>query len=295
MKVIFNHPPIGKNNPLWYFDPANAAHYPNPNTNGVYIYGLRLMVNGEYKFVPTVVGEGNLLSRLYKDHYLGKFKNPLSNLTCNSNLRIGDKKELWNFSNFICTHLDLQLKYNQMLNYDTTIKNKFTLAHFWNELVYFQDFRFYEYLISHQTSVKRDLNIVEAVEDLKTKLYGNLAMEYIWKIKATLSNFNSHFYFVYADLYDKYHIILDDPDVNSKYFEWDNPKKYDKSSNGKKITKVIENTVKEALNKINISTTADSSKGVLPLQIDLSLIQNELVNVGGHNYGFPDYDKVLKI
>jgi hypothetical protein len=282
MKVTLNHPPTGTSNPLMDFDPSNPEHY--PKTNGIYVYGLRLMVDKEYKFVPIVVGEGNLFSRLFKDHYLKKFKNPFSNLMCSTSLAIGDKKELWNFSNFICSRSVVKNVYNQMAIYDSTQSAlRYQLGPKINELIYFQDFRFYEHLIAPPATCKKDLNVVETVNELKNGLNGNLAMEYIWKIEATLTNFKSHFYFVYADLNDDEHVNINIDDQIAT------------SNKTMKLTERIELATKIALQKISINTSAKAVGEIVKMEIDLSLIQNELVNVGGHDYGFPDYSKQVKI
>lgn len=283
MKVKFNHPPTGTSNPFWDFDPTNQRHYPQ-KTKGVYIYGLRLIVNGEYKFVPIVVGEGDLFKRLYKDHYLGKFKNPYSNLICSSKLKIGDRKELWNFSNFVNSHFDLQLKYHQILDYDFNTKDRFKFASKWPELIYFQDFRFYENKISPPFTIQNDIDIVNAVIELKNRFpYNNMAMEYTWKIITTLANFRKHFYFVYADVNNQEHVSINSIDQILL------------SESKAKLTEHIEHATKKALQTININTSAKDINRNIKIGIDLSEIENELVNVGEHTYGFPNYNKKLII
>jgi hypothetical protein len=51
--------------------------------------------------------------------------------------------------------------------------------------------------------------------------------------------------------------------------------------------KGIEDTVKQKLHKIGIFTTAKANKNIKVLDVDLSLIQDDLINVGGHVYGNP--------
>ena len=77
MTVTFKHPPVPtlenpdvlSLDPFNEFNPANELHY--PTKAGVYIYGLRVEVEGQgRKFVPLCVGEaGDLRERLFKDHY----------------------------------------------------------------------------------------------------------------------------------------------------------------------------------------------------------------------------------
>jgi hypothetical protein len=70
MKETFKHPPtLGSTKPFEEFDPSNPDHY--PDGVGVYIYGLRLDIEGlGKKFVPLCVGETSTLKkRLFNEHY----------------------------------------------------------------------------------------------------------------------------------------------------------------------------------------------------------------------------------
>jgi hypothetical protein len=93
----------------------------------------------------------------------------------------------------------------------------------------------------------------------------NSISELITRIITTLNNFRKDFYYVYAS----------DSTENNKGIVL--------SSSASR--KHVEYQVKVSLNKINIHTTA-AAKTVIttPIQVDLSQIQNELVNVGGHLY-----------
>ncbi len=65
MRVVFHHPPTNSQNPFNDFVPSNIDHY--PNCSGIYIYGLKLVVDGVKKFVPMYVGiSDNLQKRLYQ-------------------------------------------------------------------------------------------------------------------------------------------------------------------------------------------------------------------------------------
>ena len=101
--MILKQPPVfdstGKlsQNPFVDFDPKNPNHY--PKGAGVYIYGIRVVIEGEMKFVPICVGETvNLRIRLFEDHFVGKYLKNLENLTALKPKSIKEKKELWDFS-----------------------------------------------------------------------------------------------------------------------------------------------------------------------------------------------------
>jgi hypothetical protein len=66
-------------NPFIDFNPSNPNHY--PQGAGVYISGIRVVIDGEINFVPICVGETkDLKKRLFEDHFVGKFLKNLENL-----------------------------------------------------------------------------------------------------------------------------------------------------------------------------------------------------------------------
>jgi len=116
------HPPVvdsfGKfsNDPFNDFDPNNRMHY--PNGSGVYIYGIKVEIDGICKFVPLCVGESlDLKKRIFNDHYKGKFFKNYLNLFSKKQKQIKEKKELWDFSKNKMSILDLAKIYCDMRVY----------------------------------------------------------------------------------------------------------------------------------------------------------------------------------
>jgi hypothetical protein len=145
MNIEFQVPP--NTTSLANFEPANRNHYPDSSEKGIYIYGIRLRVNSELKFVPVVVGEGSLVSRLYIDHYQKKFLNPINFIAGYSKKRSGDPKELWDFSKLDVNNKDLNGLYTDICKYNSPHKKggKTKMASHLNHLLYFQDVNFYNY------------------------------------------------------------------------------------------------------------------------------------------------------
>jgi len=264
--IKLKHPPlidsngVLSKNPFFDFDPQNSLHY--PKGSGIYIYGIKVEVDGEMKFVPICVGESkDLKKRLYNDHYIGKFKNPSDILNNGQQLKLGDNKELWDFSKKKYSIKHIQLVYNQMYNYNSTKSVlRYNLLRLLSELIYFQDFRFYENLFNPPANVKNDLNIVDTVIEIQKRYNNQVAKVYVSKIKAALDNFTNNFYFVYAN-------TVDNEDINL-------------SSQEARLN--IEVKLNQALiDQFDIYTTADNRRTGrdFPIQFDLSLISNQLVNL----------------
>lgn len=282
MKVVFKHPPTGTKNPLRHFDPSNPNHYPKKGTYGVYIYGLRLKINGVLKFIPIVVGEGDLFVRLFNDHYNKKFAIPLLNILGRSGKKSKDAKELWDFAKTHYTLPELSRIYADMKKYDSQIgkRGKLSKIVHLNHLIFFQDHNFF--LLKHGASTfgKKNIKIEQSIQYLINMLVSRYAANsnnignHISKIISTLANFRDNFYYVFACCEDN----DDKIDYNDEYIRWS-----------------IEKQTKNKLDGIKLYTTADARKGSLvpKHKIDLRKVQNELVNVGGHKYGYPDYNSPL--
>ena len=278
--ITFHHPPTGTNNPLRDFQPNNQNHYPG-NVPGIYIYGIRTKVEGDLKFVPLVVGETkNLRNRLFNDHYCGKFRIPfLKSLGLPAPRNAGDRKEVWNFPTAESSLAHIKSVYSDINHYNlfnnagTKAQNSATLNH----LLFFQNTNFFDfkYIGRPRTNQGTDIPIEDAVEYL-SKLainpFANCpAISFdTSKLIATLANFSENFYFVHADSI-----------TSTSGGQLDLSKHTDRQ--------VIENTIKEALgNNLKIQTSAKAGNRIVPLQIDLSNIQSDLVNVGDHKYVDPN-------
>lgn len=273
MNIIFHHPPTKTKNPLVDFDPSNPKHYPGEKEEGVYIYGIRARVAGTLKFIPLVVGEGgDLFKRLYKDHYLGKFANPLAILLGNNTLKSGDPKEIWDFSNTNLSTSDLNDIYCDIKSYNNQIgkRGKVSLVADLNHLLFFQNCDYFHLRYGgKQLAKKKDIGTHEAVGYLMDMLNNGYAhhshkiQQHAVRIILSLSNFKDRYYYVYA------------PTSSIK----------DKGLTKRETRESIEKRTKDLLNTINIYTTADSRKGAsIQCPVNLSNIADELVNNGVHNY-----------
>lgn len=277
MTITFHHPPTGTVNPLIDFEPWNTKHYPNNDEVGVYICGLRAKVAGELKFIPIVVGEGNLYDALCKRHYDGKYVKAFNNLT-NTPKNISEKKEIWDFSKWRYELVDLLDIYTDMDFYDGLPRNNRNNLTFLTQiaslksLLYFQNNQFYNFRFGF-TETQADIRADEAVfllgEKCENQAYANckyLIRANTTNLILTLKNFTENFYFVYAV----------EPTLNL-------PNQKDARAN----RLAAEIATKSALKRIGIKTTADSNrKGNIDvnLEIDLSLVQNELVNISNHPF-----------
>jgi hypothetical protein len=269
MKIIFQHPPTGTKDPFKDFEPWNPRHY--PEGGGVYIYGLRTIVNGVLKFIPLVVGQSDdLQNRLHKDHYMGKFANPLAIILGNGSLHSGDPKEIWDFSNSFLTIPELVKIYKDIDSYDNTLGKKNKVAHvaLLKNLIFFQDCNFFH--LKHAVNPifkKKNIKTEQSVKYLVNMLTGGLTkntndiIQHISKILLSLNCFRDSFYFVYAIKSEGINLL----------------NMHDRES--------AEKATKKQLKSIKLYTTADARKGKeMPIQIDLTEIQDELVNVGSRQY-----------
>ena len=277
LKITFHHPPVSKLiNPLENFHPWLEEFYPPENEQGIYIYGIRAKVGERIKFIPLVVGQsGDLLKRLYQDHYLGKFATPLDRLLGKKVKASGDAKEIWDFSGNDFELADIKDIYNDALSYDTkpprgTSKVKHVAK--LDKLIFFQDADFFH----EKTGIaklpgKTDLKIEESIyylmflSSLSKPNELDSTSQCITRIISTLINFKSNFYYVYASTTN-------------------NSKDLNKYLSNKEHRENLEYEIKEKLRLIGIHTTAKARKSKTPIKInlDLSKVQDELVNVGSH-------------
>lgn len=201
--MILKHPPaqdsngILLKNPFNDFDPSNSGHY--PKGAGVYIYGIKVNIDGEIKFIPLCVGESkDLWSRLYTDHFMGKFVKNFHNLSASKCKSIKENKELWDFSKTSMSILEISKIYCDLRLYTVlnsgnkrTSQNHMLKLNQLKYLIYFQNENFFnaKYGHAHQMNHKN----ISASEACRLFPSSNL------QISPTLANFVSNFYFVYAD------------------------------------------------------------------------------------------------
>jgi hypothetical protein len=284
MTITFHHPPVpNSTNPLVDFQPADINHYPGNDEKGIYIYGIRAKVDGGLKFIPIVVGEGgDLRKRLYNDHYLGKFATPLARLFGDLSRASGDAKEIWDFSKYEFTLSEIIDIFDDALKYDTKPAKGITkVAHVacLKNLIFFQDAAFFH----QKTKIVKlpwitNLRIEEAIYYLMTLSSQkepdkfNDISNIITRITSTLINFKSNFYYVYTSNKDE-----------------NNSEEVNNILTNVPTRKGVEFIIKDKLRLIHIYTTADAknSGALTKINIDLSKVQDELVNVGNHGYNDP--------
>jgi hypothetical protein len=237
--------------------PYAAGHYKIPEVPGVYIYGLLLdfiSASGqlEQKFCPTAVGEsGNLWRRLHKDKY--------------ERYKTGGKgvKELFDFSHTTNTRLILKRIYNDMYVYDNHLNGRNKLTKLigimnkggMNDLIYFQDFNFFNHKLGLPTTGKKDdKNHIAAVSELR-KISSLKSYKMAVTIEMTKVTYKDKFYFVLA---------------------------FDEQTDGyniKRDRENIESNAKFALQEKNIFTTEKHQKNAPKISIDLSEIEDILVDL----------------
>ena len=266
MKVTFKHPQVkdahGNEslNPFQDFKANEINHY--PDEKGIYINGLKLKVKGETKFIPLYVGiteTRTLRIRLYNEHYL-KYR------------AYGKgKKELWDFSKTTYLLKDIHSRYSEMYHYDyinsivnPVRKNRKAQKYisellYLNHLIFFQNENYFLLKNGKNFGTHTNVNHLEAVNK-----YPILSKDII----DTKKNYDKNFYFVYANMND----VIKNNDLDT--------------TNSIQLAKNIELATKKALNVIGIHTTATTGidAELIDMDIDLTELQENLINLGGHPF-----------
>jgi hypothetical protein len=285
----------------WQFNPDDLKGI--PETPGVYIVGVKIPVNGQgEKFCPLYVGiHLNLKDRL-SEHFINqKLKNTGY---------LNSKKELFDVSKqpkdfykdiSIMEKLIIRKSKNQQLMKPIAfdeIQNKKGITQGKNTLIWFPDPLFFDVYLSkpsgtsnypvasekiaqHSISIKPngDLDLIHANDSScganNLKLRINEAKDIIEK----------YFFYAFAtfgsidEQLDEIRIKKNETLTLEEKYKNLNYILKEKQVSGKTICSRIESTVKEKLkNKINIHTYGDTSE-TIDFEIDLSAIQNELVNM----------------
>jgi hypothetical protein len=255
---VINSSGIVSKNPFNEFDPNNSMHY--PIGSGVYIYGIKVEIDGEIKFVPICVGESeNLKDRLRIDHFIGKFQKNYSNLFSTKQKNISEKKELWDFSKNQLSILDIAKIYCDMRLYIlmNSDSNRTTLEYMLRlnqlkSLIYFQNNNYFNAKYGkHHENPHQNISASEACIEFPTSKN---------KISGTLKNFVDNFYFVYANTIDNNEVNLD--------------VREDRLNIEVKLNQ-------ELIDQFNIYTTADKNRKGRDfyVQFDFSLIRQQMVNL----------------
>lgn len=269
------------------FNPGIKTHYSFlENEPGVYVYGLQLLLNGNRKFVPLYTGIAkNLKQRLWQHYYEEKSSG-------------NSKKEVFKLDerNSVSSIIDL---YRDMRMYDSFYHSpKHPLRLSIPSLIWFNDPTFFNSRLTPSISTySANSGVMRSIEpggDLDTMhtVSASLLRQEILNTKLL---FDNHFYFIYARLsmdveIPNQHPVFKDNYQTSPYLI--------KRANGpgKYICERIELATKNALScKLGIHTTAKAVGTSFPMAVDLRNIQNSLVNIGGHHFGYPSYTSPLII
>ena len=167
-------------------------------TMGVYIWGLRLNIEGKCHFVPCYAGEGILRIRL-NDHYKVR-------------TGVDSNQGLYDFSQSQYIISDIQARYHSMGIYDSIVnkagyKSRINHAAHIPHLIYWQDPNFFYDRCQQKgpVSVREKVNHLEAIillNQIHTLHSSNEALRLRQLIEKTKTNFDHSFYFIYAEKVD---------------------------------------------------------------------------------------------
>jgi hypothetical protein len=288
MEVTFKHPPVIDTagnlslDPFKDFDPSKKEHYPEEKL-GIYINGIRLRINNIEKFVPVYVGivyEDSLANRLFNHHY-NKYK------SCVGTYGKGNK-DLWDFSS-VSSLADLSNMYVEMYYYDYV--NNYRKGVNRTSEKYLRELLNLKYLLYFQNKNYFVMQAGGVYTDLETKDREinhcdaiNLGFDKYGKIKNTKNLYETSFYYVYCS-YEDILKKLQDKNNNNMFLTYNTPKL---------LLERIELSTKNALNCIGLNTTSKAEGECLDLDINLTALQNELVNLGAHAYNVKGtYDNLI--
>ena len=254
-----------------------------PKCPGIYIYGVKIKLYGHPKevFIPLYVGIMNDLQYRLNYHY-----NNLNN-------RGNGKKEIFDLS-LMKNLQDVNSLYIDMKEYDKykgIHKNRINIP----LLIWLNGSKYFDErlcLTVGTSKYKKDSGVQNSIKtggDLDTISTKN-ALILKNKIIETKNIYTSSFHFVYVELEDVCNNILDIDELFKEANDYRLNKKYTtnkKNASGKHIAEKVELATKKALQKIGIYTTAKANGGTICMEIDLSEIKADLVNIGGHSYGTP--------
>jgi hypothetical protein len=278
MKIIFQHPPTGTKDPFKDFEPWNPRHY--PKGGGVYIYGLKLKIDNLLKFVPLYVGISENLDKRLWQHY-------------NEEKAGGNSK--WHLFSYagITSSTDLQNLYHDM----QILSSKKGLNHsrFTNTLIWFNNASFFDFKLKLPAGTSNYISNTGVISSIiqsgdldaihfKNSICGANRLKS--KIIESKALFDNNYYFVYSSLSENL-IVNEYHPLFSDFEDYKATKKYmngKKNGPGRKIAENIEMATKRKLETINIHTSAKAHGKLHEMEIFLSEIQNELVNVGNHSY-----------
>jgi len=261
----------------WLFD----ANYLKklPKVPGVYVYGIKVNINGIDKFMPLYVGIRNDIKSRLTYHY------EQNGILGNGRKELFDILSIHSTADAIRISNDIGV-YNSLSGLNPLRIGISSLIWFGNPIFFdlklklpagTSKFRSGE---GHQSSVKigGDLDLIG------TNNSANLKSQ----IQGVKNLYTDKFYHAFITLDSIVAEILKD----SQHPQFENAVNYNKNKQytinrkngpGKDLCELIENTLKNRLSNISINTSAKSTGKMLPIAdtFDLSFIQNDLINLTG--------------
>jgi hypothetical protein len=276
MKIKFNHPIVNGNNHLEEFNPNDISQY--PEGVGIYCFGFRKKIDGKKVFIPLYVGiSENLKVRLFQ-HYKEEKSNG------NSKWYVFDYTSL-------NSKIDISDLYNDMMISDS--KKGVNISRYSNKLIWFNNSSFFNFKLKVNCSKYKSNSGVRSsiltngdLDEIQLHQPLSNASKMKKKIIESKAIFDEDFYFIYASL-DEHVEINQDDELYDLFKTYQSSKVYkigSKNGPGKTICEKLEHLTKNKLRNINIYTVAKSHGKLINGDIDLSNIQNQLVNLDNHNY-----------
>jgi hypothetical protein len=255
-KVTFNNPISGFSD----FSPSDINLY--PSGPGVYIYGLRRLIDNKLVFIPLYVGIALDLQKRLWQHY------------CEERTDGNSKWYVFDYTS-LSTINSIQKLYEDMKQADSY--RGINLKRFSENLIWFNHKDFFNSKLdtnnSNYISNSGVLSSILSNGDLdKIKLPSSTILKN--KIIDSKHQFDDNFYFVYSSLSNN--VEFEDKSVKLDSNNYLNGRK---NGIGKSIAESIEVATKSKLKTINIYTSAKAHGKILPMQIDLTCIKDNLINL----------------
>lgn len=261
----------------WLFDSKYLKIL--PRTPGVYVYGIKVNINGIDLFMPLYVGIRNNINARLTYHYK---QNGISG---------NGKKELFDIAS-IQSIVDIINIYKDIDAYDN-LSGLNPLRIGISSLIWFNNPIFFDSKLKlakgtskykpdegHQSSIKNggDLDLIGTNSSINLKR----------QIQEVKRFYTDKFYYGYITLDSIVAEILKD----STHPQFEDAVNYNKNRQytinrqngpGKNLCELFENTLKNRLSSIGINTSAKSTGKMLPIDdtFDLTCIQNDLINLTG--------------
>ena len=266
MPTIKFQVPVGfqQGNPHLFFQQNGFLGRGNDKL-GVYIWGVKLNIEGVIIFCPIYVGEGWLRNCLQLRHY-------------NRNVNYGShRKELFDLAILQANHVDFYTRvlqqYNALYmnfypNNGGAIQNAMLIALI-NDLVYFQSqnhMNWFCHGVNHpQVALNHTHGEAFANYNALCVAGNGNACNLSNTMVAAKNTIACNFYFIYATLED---------------IRNENPNDFNHLTNDQ-LKQDVEHATKRALEKVNIYTVGKGVGEFPRMNINLTAIQNDLINVGG--------------